>query len=109
MKNRILIRLSTTLFCGILVAGMFFSACTKQADDTESQSGDNIPIEYGDDIVNHILDIVKDEKDYGARPIVRAIQDVIENKITDALLEKDYDNGYKFKISCSPSGDVTVA
>ena len=66
-------------------------------------------IEYGDDIVNHILDIVKDEKDYGARPIVRAIQDVIENKITDALLEKDYDNGYKFKISCSPSGDVTVA
>ena len=49
MKNRILIRLSTTLFCGILVAGMFFSACTKQADDTESQSGDNIPIEYGDD------------------------------------------------------------
>lgn len=66
-------------------------------------------IEYGDDIVNHILDIVKNEKDYGARPIVRAIQDVIENKITDALLEKDYDNGYKFKISCSPSGDVTVA
>ena len=66
-------------------------------------------IEYGDDIVNYILDIVKDEKDYGARPIVRAIQDVIENKITDALLEKDYDNGYKFKISCSPSGDVTVA
>ena len=49
MKNRILIRLSTTLFCGILVAGMFFSACTKQAGDTESQSGDNIPIEYGDD------------------------------------------------------------
>ena len=66
-------------------------------------------IEYSDDIVNHIFDIVKDEKEYGARPIVRAIQDVIENKITDALLEKDYENGYKFKISCSPSGDVTVA
>ena len=33
---------------------------------------------------DYIFNIVKDEKEYGARPIMRAIQDTIEDKITDA-------------------------
>ena len=41
---------------------------------------------------------------------MRAIQDMIEDKITDALLEKDYTQGYKFKISCcSDLNNIIVA
>lgn len=46
---------------------------------------------YDEGTVDYILDIVKEEKEYGARPIVRAIQDEIEDKITDLLLENEYD------------------
>ena len=47
---------------------------------------------------------------YVSRPIIRAIQDIIENKITDTLLENDYNQGYVFKISCcSELSEVKVA
>lgn len=52
---------------------------------------------YDEGTVDHILDIVKEEKEYGARPIVRAIQDEIEDKITDLLLENDY-SGHTFEV-----------
>lgn len=55
-------------------------------------------LEYDEGTVDHILDIVKEEKEYGARPIVRAIQDEIEDKITDLLLENDY-NGHNFEVT----------
>ena len=54
--------------------------------------------------------IVKEEKEYGARPITRAIQDTIEDKITDALLAMDYENGHTFNISCtSDLSELAVA
>ncbi len=52
--------------------------------------------EYGEATVNAIFKIIIKEKEYGARPIVRAIQDKIENAITDLLLEKEYAKNYKF-------------
>ena len=58
-------------------------------------------VEYNEDVVNYIYNIIKDEKEYGARPIMRAIQDTIEDKITDALLVGDYENGHTFNISCT--------
>ena len=67
-------------------------------------------IEYDDSVVNYIFNIVKDEKEYGARPIMRAIQDTIEDKITDALLAMDYENGHTFNISCtSDLSELAVA
>ena len=54
-------------------------------------------LEVDDEVISKILDIVKDEKEFGARPIARAIQDEIEDKITDCLLERDYDKDYIFK------------
>ena len=42
--------------------------------------------------------MIKEQKEYGARPIVRAIQDEIEDKVTDLLLENDYD-GHKFAVT----------
>ena len=53
---------------------------------------------YDEGTVDYILDIVKEEKEYGARPIVRAIQDEIEDKITDLLLENEYD-GHNFTVT----------
>ena len=54
-------------------------------------------LEVDDKVISKILDIVKDEKEFGARPIARAIQDEIEDKITDCLLGRDYDKDYIFK------------
>lgn len=53
---------------------------------------------YDEPTVEYILGIVKEQKEYGARPIVRAIQDEIEDKVTDLLLENDYD-GHKFAVT----------
>lgn len=55
---------------------------------------------YDEGTVDYILNIVKEEKEYGARPIVRAIQDEIEDKITDMVIESEanYD-GHRFEIT----------
>lgn len=67
-------------------------------------------LEYGDDVVEYLLAIVKEEKEFGARPILRAIQDNIEDKITDAILDNDYESGHVFKISCcSDKSEVVIA
>lgn len=67
-------------------------------------------IEYDNSILDYILEKIKDESEFGARPIMRAIQDIIENKITDSLLENDYEEGYTFKISCcSDLSEIIVA
>lgn len=52
---------------------------------------------YDEETVDYILNIVKEQKEYGARPIVRAIQDEIEDKVTDLLLENDY-SGHTFSV-----------
>ena len=66
-------------------------------------------MEYDDDVVQYILKEIQEEKDFGARPIIRSIQENIEDKLTDKLLENDYEKGYVFKISCPELSAVTVA
>ena len=67
-------------------------------------------LEYDDGVVNYILDSIKDEKEYGARPIMRAIQDIIEDKITDILLENDYESGHLFRFTYNNDiNDIVVA
>lgn len=65
-------------------------------------------MEYDEDVVKYILNQIQEEKDFGARPIIRSIQENIEDKLTDKLLENDYEKGYVFKITC-PEDCVTVA
>lgn len=55
---------------------------------------------YDDSVIEYLLSIVKDEKDFGARPVIRAIQNELEDKITDLLLMNSYNNGYAFSASC---------
>lgn len=52
---------------------------------------------YGEDVVDYILDKISTEKEYGARPIMRVIQEDIENQITDFILENEGTN-FKFFI-----------
>lgn len=52
---------------------------------------------YGEDVVDYILDKISTEKEYGARPIMRVIQEDIENQITDFILENEGTN-FKFLI-----------
>ena len=67
-------------------------------------------IEYDENVLDFILEKIKDESEFGARPIMRAIQDNIEDKITDTLLENTYNEGHVFKISCcSNLSEITVA
>lgn len=66
---------------------------------------------YGEDVVNYILDKISTEKEYGARPIMRVIQEEIENQITDFILETEGSN-FKFFIERftlrNPEGEITT-
>lgn len=44
-------------------------------------------ISYDDNVIDFLLNRIKDEKEYGARPIIRTIRDNIENKITDLIID----------------------
>ena len=60
----------------------------------------NYNIIYTDDVVDHIhVEAIK-KKEFGARPIIRLIQDNIEDKITELMLEHDYEPNYTFSASC---------
>ena len=54
--------------------------------------------QYNHEVIDYLFELVKKEKDFGARPIIRIIQTEIEDKITDMLLEKDYPKGYVFNV-----------
>ncbi len=56
-------------------------------------------LKYSDDVINYILNYIKKDIEYGARPILRAIQELIENKITDLLLDNDYKEWYEFNVN----------
>ena len=47
-------------------------------------------VTYDKSVIDYLFDLIKTEKDYGARPVIRTIQDEIENVITDLILENDY-------------------
>jgi ATP-dependent Clp protease ATP-binding subunit ClpC len=47
---------------------------------------------YGEEVIEHLFNLVKEHKETGARPIIYIIQDEIENKLTDLLIDNDYEN-----------------
>lgn len=56
-------------------------------------------VSENDAVIDYIFSIVEKEREYGARPIIRAIQDEIENKLTDLLLEKEYEENHAFYVT----------
>jgi ATP-dependent Clp protease ATP-binding subunit ClpC len=58
----------------------------------------NYSIDFDEGVIDFIFDIVSKEKDYGARPILRAIQNEIENKVVDILIENENKNDFRVSI-----------
>ena len=64
-------------------------------------------IEYTNDVVDYIhVEAIKN-KEFGARPIIRLIQNNIEDKITELMLENDYKPNYTFSASCE-DGQIVI-
>ena len=57
-------------------------------------------IEYTNDVVNYIHAEAIKKKELGARPIIRLIQDNIEDKVTELMLEQEYEPNYVFHATC---------
>ena len=64
-------------------------------------------ITYTDEVVSFIHELAIKQKEYGARPIIRLIQDNIEDKITDLLLLSDYNENYVFKANVE-NGKINI-
>lgn len=44
---------------------------------------------YQEEFINFLFDKIKDQSEYGARPVLRIIQETLENPITDLMLDMD--------------------
>lgn len=53
-------------------------------------------LSYGNATVDEIMARIKNEKEYGARPIIRAIRVDLEDKITDLIIDGDIEDGHMF-------------
>lgn len=58
------------------------------------QAGYNIT--YTPKVVDFIYQKAVKQKEYGARPIIRFVQNELEDKLTDVILLGDYENGHTF-------------
>lgn len=61
----------------------------------------NYNITYDDSVVSYIHEQALKQKEYGARPIIRLVQNTLEDKITDLILENNYEPEYTFSATCS--------
>ena len=59
---------------------------------------------YNDEVIDYIFKIISKQKEYGARPIIRAIQQEIENRITDLVIDNDYET-HDFNAYCIKGQD----
>lgn len=64
----------------------------------------NIGYDFDNDIFDgtlrdNIFNEIKEEIEYGARPILREIQKQLEDKITDYIIDNDIELGYIFKLA----------
>ena len=56
---------------------------------------------YDDSVVEFIHEQALKQKEYGARPIIRLVQHNIEDKITDLILDNEYEPEYAFSATCN--------
>ena len=63
---------------------------------------------YDDSLVDYIHSKAVKEKEFGARPIIRLVQNLIEDKITDVMLENNYEKGYVFNATYD-GNEVTIS
>lgn len=56
-------------------------------------------ITYNETAIEHIFETIKGESEYGARPIIRAVQNEIEDPLTDAILDGVCDKTIKIEFN----------
>ncbi len=68
------------------------------------------------DLSLEVTDAAKDsiaaqgfDPQYGARPLKRAIQRIVENPLAEAVLRGDYEPGQTVRVDVSPSGEIGFA
>jgi ATP-dependent Clp protease ATP-binding subunit ClpC len=64
-------------------------------------------LQYNEEVIEYIVKYIEKDIDYGARPIIRAIQELIENKITDLILENEFENNHTFNIEVN-NNDIVL-
>ena len=60
----------------------------------------NYNFTYTTEVVDYLHNLAIKQKEYGARPIIRLIQEKLEDQITDLMLNNEYDENYTFVASC---------
>lgn len=60
----------------------------------------NFSITWDDKSIVYLYEKTLEEKEYGARPIIRIIQNEIEDKMTNLLLSSDYEKNHVFTLTC---------
>ena len=58
---------------------------------------------YSDDVVTYMHAKAVENRELGARPIIRLVQDNIEDQVTDLMLTHEYPPNYTFSASCVDS------
>lgn len=53
---------------------------------------------YDDSVITHISDITSEDKDFGARPVLRAIESTVEDFLADQILDDKLDKKRTYKI-----------
>ena len=80
---------------------------TTNKEDIGSLQEDLVNYSINSDVVDYVFKKAIREKEYGARPVMRIIQDNISDKIVDMVLESD-NNQNSFDISIDKYDEVTV-
>ena len=65
-------------------------------------------LDYDDSVVDYVYRKATNEKEYGARPIMRIIQDDISDKAVDMVLESDRKEN-EFKVEIDKNNEVVVS
>lgn len=59
-------------------------------------------------VAGYLFDKIKDESEYGARPVKRVIKREIENLIADDIIENNRQNGYIFNVDVDDDGKLVL-
>jgi len=66
-------------------------------------------IKYNDKVINWLYRQLKEEdKNYGGRPILRIIENYIEEKLTDLLIENEYEENHIFLITVNKKDELII-
>ena len=66
-----------------------------------------ITIEYSDDVIDYVYERAIVDKEYGARPIMRIIQDNISDKVVDLVLSTNKKKN-KYNVSVNSNSEIVV-